>query len=240
MDCKYCFIVAAYLSIYDSKAISQLGYKTWNSALKDIAIKLGDLKPTYIKNLRDEFDAITGNHRIGWVSRPARKSIISIYEEVKVYSFEDFSRLVLNVLGFNETNIMEIKSDITYDDEQLLEKLMAIDSSDSGYRFSSKMKKYRVCNRKIIDDLKKLYNGQCQLCGESYGINNQVDITEGHHIEYFTKTQNDSVNNIILLCPNCHSLIHKLNPIFDRENMSFIYEDGTITEIKKNKHLVKQ
>ena len=57
-------------------------------------------------------------------------------------------------------------------------------------------------NKKIIDELKGIYKGQCQLCGTFAGKEIGADITEAHHIEYFSKTQNNDASNIIVLCPN--------------------------------------
>ena len=56
-----------------------------------------------------------------------------------------------------------------------------------------------------------------------------ADICEAHHIEHYAETQNNDANNIIIVCPNHHRMLHKLNPVFNRENSCFTVDDKTIT-----------
>lgn len=115
----------------------------------------------------------------------------------------------------------------------------AVDKT-AGYKEAYKLVKERKINIEIIKDLKELYQGRCQLCGEKdffeqYG----TDIAEAHHIEYFSKSQNNNADNIIIVCPNHHRLIHKLNPKFDRNTLSYKYKNGIVEKIKYDKHLKK-
>lgn len=116
-----------------------------------------------------------------------------------------------------------------------IEQCLNAEDPNACYVTQMKLVKERKVNQKIVKDLKKKYNGVCQICGinpvETYG----VSILEGHHIEYFSMTQNNSPQNIILICPNCHSLIHKLNPLFDKKNLNYRLPDGNILELKYNK-----
>ncbi|WP_186445913.1 HNH endonuclease [Paenibacillus cremeus] len=54
----------------------------------------------------------------------------------------------------------------------------------------------------------------CQICGfsgkEEYG----ESVIEAHHIEEFSLTQNNKPDNILILCPNHHRLVHKANGKF--------------------------
>lgn len=97
--------------------------------------------------------------------------------------------------------------------------------------------KERKINQKIIKKLKNVYDGICQLCGNNPVATFDTSILEGHHIEYFSKSQNNNMDNIILVCPNCHSLIHKLNPTFDKENLCYKFSDGQEMVLMVNKHL---
>lgn len=86
-------------------------------------------------------------------------------------------------------------------------------------------------------NLKKLYHGYCQLCGNRPFNVDTVDICEAHHIEYFSDSHNNNASNIVIICPNHHRMIHKCSPSFDEETHSFIYSDGRIEPLKINFHL---
>ena len=43
--------------------------------------------------------------------------------------------------------------------------------------------------------------------------------------------------NLLILCPNHHSLIHVLNPKFDYDELQYIYPDGKTDKIILDLHL---
>lgn len=49
--------------------------------------------------------------------------------------------------------------------------------------------KVRVYKTSIIKQMKKLYGGQCQLCGCRPFETFDVDICEAHHIDYFSSSK---------------------------------------------------
>ena len=68
----------------------------------------------------------------------------------------------------------------------------------------------------------------------------EVKIPSGvsnHHIDYFTRSQNNDSTNIIIISPNYHRIIHKNNPIFDRKNFRFKFPNGEILKLKLYDHL---
>ena len=93
-------------------------------------------------------------------------------------------------------------------------------------------------NKQIIDNLKKIYRGECQLCGQKLGEEYGKEIVQAHHIEYFSKSQNNDSTNIIILCPNCHALIHKCNPTYEKDTFSFKFGNGNKLKIKNIGHLI--
>ena len=116
-DINKCLFVSAFLSIYDIKAVNSLGFHFWNEALNHIGDRLGGYKSTYIKNLRDEFDAITGNHRVGWINRPTRKIIMQVYQKVKEIKFEDYLLDVKTLLTGNDMFVDNGSSESEYLDD---------------------------------------------------------------------------------------------------------------------------
>lgn len=136
-----------------------------------------------------------------------------------------------SVLQEEETNILSQLS------EEEIEAIFEAEDDSSGFVYKEGLKKVRTLNKRIIDDIKKMYKGECQLCGRKVGEDFGQEIIQAHHIEYFSKTQNNAPSNIIILCPNCHALIHKCNPTYDRNSFSFKFDNGINVPIKNIGHL---
>lgn len=100
-----------------------------------------------------------------------------------------------------------------------------------------KIVKVRKINQSICENLKYLYQFRCQITGEKIGDVYNTTVVEAHHIEYFTKSLNNDSSNIIIVNPNFHRIVHKLNPVFDRENLSFVFNNGIKEKVKLNLHL---
>ncbi len=62
-------------------------------------------------------------------------------------------------------------------------------------------------------------------------------VVEAHHIDYFTRSQNNDSTNIIIISPNYHRIIHKNNPRFNRRKFQFEFENGEVLRLKLYEHL---
>lgn len=115
----------------------------------------------------------------------------------------------------------------------------ALNTKDDGscYVFKEAIVKVRKINTAVIDKLKLLYHGACQLCGGNIGFDFGKEIVEAHHIEYFSKTQNNDPSNIIVLCPNCHRLIHSCDPVYHKKECYFEFADNKKLYVKNPGHL---
>jgi 5-methylcytosine-specific restriction endonuclease McrA len=100
-----------------------------------------------------------------------------------------------------------------------------------------KIMKMRKLDRSIGENLKKLYDYRCQICGIQIGTEYGVRISHIHHIEYFTRSLNNDAANIIIICPNHHSIIHAANPKYDKYRKMFLYPNGYADKISINLHL---
>jgi len=100
-----------------------------------------------------------------------------------------------------------------------------------------KIVKMRKLDRSIGENLKKLYEYKCQICGMPIGIEYGVSVSHIHHIEYFTRSLNNDAANIIVICPNHHSIIHSTNPEFDKVKKGFLYPNGYAELLALNLHL---
>ena len=76
-----------------------------------------------------------------------------------------------------------------------------IDDPSAGIQVSEGVRKIRKLNKKIGDNLKQLYRYRCQICGQSIGEEYGAHVCEAHHIDYFTKSLNNSATNQMIVCP---------------------------------------
>ena len=98
--------------------------------------------------------------------------------------------------------------------------------------------KYRKIDRSIILSLKKFYDYRDEISGEKIGDEYGDSVVEAHHIDYFTRSQNNDSTNIIIISPNYHRIIHKNNPYFNRKKYQFEFSNGEILKLKLFDHLV--
>lgn len=235
-------IIAYYFSKFDRDAMRQLGYSSLKEAFNDLSHKFGK-DNGYLKLRRDEFDPLTGSHRVGFNKRIPKTIVETFHNGLCRYSFEELTEIVKelliddNELYIPEKEIIEAKKFIINYSEEEIE--MIINSQDINSRINegNKIVKNRIFNPKIQNALKSLYKYRCQICGarakEIYG----VDVTEAHHLQYFSKTANNNANNIIVVCPDHHRIIHKATPIFINERKCFEYNNGRKEILMYNIHL---
>ena len=98
--------------------------------------------------------------------------------------------------------------------------------------------KYRKMDRSIIRMLKEYYDYRDEISGEKIGDKYGDSVVEAHHIDYFTKSQNNDSTNIIIVSPNYHRIIHKNNPHFNRNEFQFEFLNGEILKLKLYDHLI--
>ena len=135
-------------------------------------------------------------------------------EETQTYIEKNAKASIIS----KELNHEEINQ-LTSMSETDLEVALETKDENAGHIYKETISKVRKINQKIIDDLKKRYNGEFQLCGVRVGYDFGEEIVEAHHIEYFSQTQNNDSSNIIVLCPNCHRLIHRCNPVYHKKTL---------------------
>ena len=97
--------------------------------------------------------------------------------------------------------------------------------------------KYRKIDRSIIRMLKEFYDYRDEISGEKIGELYGDSVVEAHHIDYFTRSQNNDSTNIIIISPNYHRIIHKNNPHFNRKKFQFEFQNGEVLRLKLYEHL---
>lgn len=243
---KVLSIIAYYLSEYDMDAVKALGYQTRSEAMKAISVAAGR-DNNYLKLRRDEFDALpeSSSSRKGWRNRAPLKEVEELGTYLHTFSFDELTEIVKSLIaGFddNATTLPQITHSIKADDlsEEELEQIINFSDPNATIEVVTKETTRRVCSTAIVHRLKKLYKGNCQLCGSKPFADIGADICEAHHIEYYSATQNNDASNIIILCPNHHRLFHKLNPTYNSAKKEFVFEKGKTMRIKLDFHLDKQ
>jgi len=170
-----------------------------------------------------------------------KRAHIKIPDDVKefltVYSTTE--KDVFYVETVTNSDYKEIKSEIKYVSEDTFESYSnySYKDEDAAVVETQKLVKIRRLDRSIADTLKALYDYRCQITGEKFGVNFGSEVSEAHHIDPFTKSLNNDSENIIILSPNYHRLIHKVNPVFNRKKLSFVFQNGLEEKVRLNYHL---
>jgi len=97
--------------------------------------------------------------------------------------------------------------------------------------------KIRKLDRSIGEDLKRVYDYRCQICGDNFAEPHDQRIVQVHHIIEFVRSMNNDYNNLMITCPNHHSVIHKANPIFNRKSLKLSYPNGYDETLVLDRHL---
>jgi len=162
-----------------------------------------------------------------------------IKESVRLYLTVDSNVLAMECSTDSEyhqlANVLKAVPEEIYevtDDDRffLADKTASIEEKE-------RLVKYRKIDRTIIRMLKEYYDYRDEITGEKVGDRYGESVIEAHHIDYFTKSQNNDSTNIIIISPNYHRIIHKNNPHFNRRKYQFEFENGEVLKLKLYEHL---
>ena len=235
-------IIAYYLSKFDMDAVRALGYENYSRAFEGVSARFGK-NNSYMKLRRDEFDVLTGSSRKGWHKRPPIPTVLLLHNDLKNYGFEEFTQIVK--LLIEDSDEVYQSPAITVDDRRIITEFTEeeIERIINQQDFKSKVvKRTGTTTTRIFDDriqtsLKKLYQYRCQICGATATVMYGVDVSEAHHIDYFTKSANNNPSNIVVLCPDHHRIVHKAKAIFNHELHQFEYDNAKVDQLMFNLHL---
>jgi 5-methylcytosine-specific restriction protein A len=96
---------------------------------------------------------------------------------------------------------------------------------------------YYVRNRSLVGILQEMYNGRCQLCGFDPRLLYGVTACNAHHIVYLSRGGRDELENLLLVCPNHHRVIHAANAAFDFKDLHYVFPNGRREPLVLNLHL---
>ena len=174
-------------------------------------------------------------------------------QEIKTHFIKipHHQRAILSFYSTSNSNVWEAIPIYAYDlkeatsqikeqkiDESIYEGQLFFDEN-AHIKEEYRLTKIRVLDRNICQNLKEMYSYRCQICGElitaPYG--NTKNVIDAHHIDPFTTSLNNNYNNIMILCPNHHRIIHAYNPEFKTQSKTLLYPNGYIEKLKLNLHL---
>jgi 5-methylcytosine-specific restriction protein A len=117
-----------------------------------------------------------------------------------------------------------IEAQLIYGDSKKIEQFMRDEPPCLGKeRLEYLYKSAPTRNRTFVTELQALYKGKCQLCQwapkDKYGYY----ICQGHHLQWICRGGEDSLDNMVLLCPNHHLVVHRCDAPFDFEDYSFCF-----------------
>ena len=235
-------LVAFYISKFNDDAFRELGYGgPVSKAMDDLSVRItgpGVEPNAYLRRRRDEFDVFFDNGRAGQHNRKPTATVTELYEQWDVMEFKEITEIVKSVLDgtMEETQVINLDVDGEKVSEYDVEQYLNFDDNTAALNKTVKSVIERTYSKKKVNMLKRLYAYRCQICGQNVGEEHGVNIAEAHHIKYFSKSVDNSSDNLLILCPNHHSLIHALNPKFDYDELTcenllslfLIYTYGTI------------
>ena len=232
-------VVAYYLSKYDMEAVRALGFRTRSEAISTLSGMLGNGN-NYLKLRRDEFDVLTGSSRKGYRNREPARAVLEMHKSLEAISFSDFTAIIKGLTSrpIYSSSLDEIGQQIRsgeITESDIEEWVNATDVNAARVKKLSERFE-RVYDKKIIENLKNLYQHKCQICQHSF-IEIGASVVEAHHIEPFAESENNNASNIIILCPNHHKLLHKATVMFDREHELFRFSNGYQLHVTLNLHL---
>lgn len=187
------------------------------------------------------------------------KYIIELPNVVYISSQDAIYQTMYNIAKLNEMSIDEYISSLGYvrskngnTIKELTDEINEIiDLEENEIRKKETSQKKIERNHQLIDRLKRVYDYECQLCSKEQRMpiekQDGTKYVEVHHIknlseEYDEEGTLDRVNNLIVVCPNHHKMLHYHNGGYRKiklvnETLMFVNESEETIPIIKNKHL---
>ena len=172
--------------------------------------------PVSPRNFEKSFASIGFNYELAykcsWKNYIGFIKIVREIQEIMQDIIHDVDVRLIDAHSFlwiiNEKEFREWKPDknISAEIEQETEKYINAKTTKKEIRSVS----YFVRSAAVMKDTKARANGICQLCEKPapFRDNNGNPYLETHHIVWLSRGGEDSMNNTVALCPNCHAKMH--------------------------------
>lgn len=185
-------------------------------------------KYAHTDSLLNEQELLTGTRRITALPED-KKEFLAIY--ATPVTGELFFDCIVNNEFREETTALAALG------ERVAEGILDGTDESASISLRTRVCKVRHLTKTISQDLKIAYGYRCQVCGQFIGEPYGSTLIHAHHIDYFVRSLNNNANNIMILCPNHHGIIHDQNPVFDFRSKTFRYPNGYVEGLRLNIHL---
>jgi hypothetical protein len=161
-------LTGLFFSKFDKQGLTALGFTSFNEAYNVLGLSI-NVRPSSIKNYRDEFDPFFPNKRQGWHNRSIRdycKNYLDLYQNT---SFDDFLNLVKSFIFPNFELEQFIDEEIERRDilDSVAKRLITGKAAEEYFR-----KNYRLVNQFECFDLE---DATSLACGFDFKLTNNMD-----------------------------------------------------------------
>lgn len=91
--------------------------------------------------------------------------------------------------------------------------------------------------RRHVVHLQGLYSGRCQVCLYAPRARYGHPLCEGHHLVWLSRGGEDEAENMALLCPNHHAVVHRADATFNYADLAFTFGNRLVERVQLNDHL---
>jgi 5-methylcytosine-specific restriction enzyme A len=141
----------------------------------------------------------------------------------------------LNVHPKTKYRFPEKEYEESLNQDSLLETI--VENQDISPDSKGKLIRRVSRNRILVKELNELYGGRCQICSFDPLMFYGKPLCVAHHITYISREGDDSLENLVLVCPNCHEALHKSDAVFDFKDLVYRYDNGRVSPLVINHHL---
>ena len=189
-----------------------LGVTSWKEAYDFFFEALGDGRTpsgfrNSLKHVRDAFDILFDNGRVGWKDKDGRLPTLSprLRGVHKKWQGRSTEELETSVLGLRESLLSGDMDELVSPSQEA--------RTEGGQKVFTLVRPER--NRKLRETALALHGYDCMSCGfnfeEFYGEIGKGFI-EVHHVVPLAKAgvrETDAENDLVVLCANCHRMVHR-------------------------------
>lgn len=206
-----------YLSFIEKQKDYREALKIFNKYILSSEFQRKRVKDWENGNLDDPMRYIYGIMYIKSQDNDEQKQIIHELKRVKMstnindYSYLKIKSSIRRVFQIRKLLKQEINSEhIRYAVDNFFKKEGKSSIREVGGN-SKKIEKVSTVyerNRNLVEELKRLHGDKCQICGQKLNLGDKF-YSEVHHIQPLHLKGPDTIENMIVLCPNHHILFDR-------------------------------
>lgn len=91
--------------------------------------------------------------------------------------------------------------------------------------------------RQHTQALRERYGDRCQLCAWCGLDRYQRPLCEAHHLQWLSRGGEDTLDNLVLLCPNHHRAVHAADAVLDFQGLAFVFDPQRREVLREPGHL---